>query len=78
MNVLRAITYLLTSLASLLFIFVVIYGAVQINSFANRLQNVFPGASTSSPSFTTEPGPPADATGDEVYCFYNPGDPMCP
>jgi hypothetical protein len=78
-NALRATAYVLTSLASLLFIVLVVYGYVQLNAFAERLQNVFPGTgvSSSAPAFS-EPVPPDDATGDEVYCFYNPEDPMCP
>lgn len=76
-NVLRGIAYVLTSLASLLFIVVVIYGYVQINAFAGQVQNVFPGAGAAGPSFT-EPAPPADATGEEMFCFSNPDDPLCP
>ena len=77
-NALRATAYVLTSLASLLFITLVIYGYVQLNAFAERLQSVLPGVGTSSsaPAFS-EPAPPADATGEEMYCFYNPEDPMC-
>ena len=78
MNALRATAYVLTSLASLVFIVLVIYGYVQLSAFAERLQSVFPGAGTSSsaPPFS-EPAPPTDATGDEMYCSYNPDDPMC-
>jgi hypothetical protein len=84
MNVLRAVAYVLTSLASALFIFVVIYGYVQISSGLNRLQNAFPSSPPPSisesgppPSFS-EPTPPPGSTGDEMYCFYNPEDPLCP
>ncbi len=74
MNVLRVITYVLTSLASALFIVVVIYSYVQINNAINDLQGLFPSA----PSFPGDPaGPPAGSSGEEQYCFFNPDDPTC-
>lgn len=75
MNILRGTAYVLTSLASALFIVLVIYGYVQLSALGERLQNLVPG--TASLPSITEPAPPADASGEEIYCFYNPEDPTC-
>jgi len=87
--VLRVIAYVLTSLASLLFIAVVIYGAVQLNRLGTALEQFgggFPGlgsgAVDSAPSY---PVPDADGyigyslSPDELsaYCPEVPDDPAC-
>lgn len=76
MNVLRGIAYVTTSIASVLFVVVVIYGYVQFNAAAANLRNIFPSSSTSSPVYS-EPTPDPSMSGEEMYCFYNPEDPTC-
>jgi hypothetical protein len=49
MTVLRAIAYVLTSLASLLFIAVVIYGVIQLGRAQSALEDLYGGVGT--PSF---------------------------
>jgi hypothetical protein len=80
MSVLRAVTYVLASLASLLFIALVIYGAIQLNRLGNALENFasgFPGLGSSSTGTT-----PALPSGSENYIGYrltpNELDAYCP
>lgn len=76
MNVLRGTAYVATTIASVLFVVVVVYGYVQLSAVAESLRNAFPGSSTSSPAYS-EPVPDPSSSGEEMYCFYNPEDPTC-
>lgn len=55
MTVLRATAYLLTSLASLLFIALVIYGVVQFDRAQTALEDLYGGLGT--PTFELPPAP---------------------
>lgn len=55
MTILRATAYVLTSLASLLFIALVIYGAVQLSRAQSALEDLYGGLGT--PSFDLPPLP---------------------
>ena len=59
MTALRVVTYVLTSLASLLFIAVVVYGYVQVQQLRSSLEDAFGGLqppSVSGPQFPSRPG----------------------
>jgi hypothetical protein len=75
-NILRGTAYVTTTIASVLFVVVVVFGYIQLNAAVASLRNVFPSSSTSSPSFG-EPAPAPGSSGEEMYCFYNPEDPTC-
>jgi hypothetical protein len=81
MTALRATAYVLTSLASLVFLTLVIYAAIQLASLANALEGL-PGFGSAEPV----PAPvPADGyigymlTPEELsaYCPEVPDDPAC-
>ncbi len=75
MTALRAVTYVLVSLVSLVFLASVVYGAVQINRLSNALQQFADpfGASASVPLDEGSPIPGELAT----YCLEAPADPAC-
>jgi hypothetical protein len=82
MTVLRTITYVLVSLASALFITVVIYAGVKVNQLQTVLES-FPGfgptSSSYSPGYTSptfEAPTPAQLQGDAEYCARTQS-PMC-
>jgi hypothetical protein len=56
MTVLRATAYVLTSLASLLFIAVVVYGVIQLGRAQSALEDLYGGVGT--PSFEAPAVPP--------------------
>lgn len=82
---LRVTAYVLTSLASLLFIAVVVYGAVQLNRLGTALEQFgssFPafGSSSTPPDVSVEDGYIGyTMTPDELdaYCPEAPDDPAC-
>lgn len=57
MTVLRATAYVLTSLASLLFIAVVIYGVIQIGRAQSALEDLYGGIGTPSFDLPATPDP---------------------
>jgi hypothetical protein len=76
LTALRVVTYVLTSLASVLLIASAVYGAVQLNRLADALQGF--GGGPSSASSTTSPldegVPPQELSS---YCLEAPADPAC-
>jgi hypothetical protein len=62
MTALRVTTYVLTSLASIVFLAMVVYGAVQLNRLQNAFQGVTGGFGAASPAapFDASPGIPPD------------------
>ena len=73
MTVLRAITYVLTSIASLLFILLVIYGAVKVNQLSNALSSSPFGSGFSSSSYETSP----NAGTRPAICDTDPTNSVC-
>lgn len=71
MTALRIIAYVLTSLASLLFIALVVYGAIKVNQLQDALQNspfgTLGSSSNSSPNLGTRP----------AICATDPTNPVC-
>ena len=82
MTVLRAIAYVSTTLASVLFILLVIYGGIQLYRLQSALSGVLPRQpfSTTQPSYQA-PSPDElnrqDPSGHTSFCFAHPTDPSC-
>ena len=73
MTVLRVTTYVLTSIASLLFILLVIYGAVKVNQLSNALSSSPLGSGFSSSSYETSP----NAGTRPAICDTDPTNAVC-
>jgi hypothetical protein len=73
MTVLRATTYVLTSIASLLFILLVIYGAVKVNQLSNALSSSPFGSGFSNSSYETSP----NAGTRPAICDTDPTNAVC-
>jgi hypothetical protein len=82
MTVLRAVAYVTTTLASVLFIVLVIAGMVLFSRFQSAVSGGFPRLPlpTSQPSYqapTPEQLNQGDPSGKTQFCFANPNDPIC-
>lgn len=73
MTVLRTTTYVLTSIAALLFILLVIYGAVKVNQLQNALSSSPFGSGLSSSSYEGSP----NAGTRPAICDTDPANPVC-
>ncbi len=72
--VLRVVTYVLTSIASLLFIILVVYGVVKVNQFRDALStSPFGAGYSSSSSYETSP----NAGTRPAICDTDPTNPVC-
>jgi hypothetical protein len=74
LTALRVVTYVLTSLASLLLIASVVYGAVQLNRLVDALQGFGGGPSATSSTSPLDEGVPPELG---TYCLEAPDDPAC-
>ena len=72
MNGLRITAYILTSLASLVFLVLVVYGYVKVSQLQNALSTnpLFGGASSSSAPYSPYEGSP-------TICEIDPTNPTC-
>lgn len=83
LTALRVVAYLLTSVASALFIALVVYGAILFSQFQQAVQefsDVMGDLGSTPPASVTEPGfgsgPLFDPT-DPAFCTVVPDDPAC-
>lgn len=83
LTTLRAVAYVLTSVASALFIALVVYGAILFSQFRQAVQDfgdVMGDLGSTPPASVTEPGfgsgTPFDPT-DPAFCTVVPDDPAC-
>lgn len=82
LTALRIVTYVLTSVAAVLFIALVVYGAVLFARFQQAVQefgDVMGGLGATPPASVTEPGagPLFDPAELDRFCAVLPADPAC-